>query len=540
MVLSKTASQSDVSIHSTFASRYVRSSLPRFKMPENSIPKEAAYQIINDELMLDGNPRLNLASFVTTWMEPECDKLIMDSINKNYVDMDEYPVTTELQNRCVNMIAHLFNAPLGDSETAVGVGTVGSSEAIMLAGLAFKRKWQNMRKAQGKPCDKPNIVTGANVQVCWEKFARYFEVELKEVKLREGYYVMDPVKAVELVDENTICVAAILGSTLNGEFEDVKLLNDLLLEKNKQTGWDTPIHVDAASGGFIAPFLYPELEWDFRLPLVKSINVSGHKYGLVYAGIGWVIWRSKEDLPEELIFHINYLGADQPTFTLNFSKGSSQVIAQYYQLIRLGQEGYQNVMENCHENAMVLKKGLEKTGYFDIVSKDDGVPLVAFSLKDNSRHDEFEVSEMLRRFGWIVPAYTMPADAQHITVLRVVVREDFSHTLAERLVMDITKVIHDLDALPAKIKAKMSIACAQENGKVNGAKKTAIETQREITDVWKKFVLEGRLTRTRYVKGHPPLNISQYFVMKLHNHIVLFFNLKFCSASLFFFAVPLS
>lgn len=320
MVLSE-AIDADAYIQSTFASRHLQTPLPRFKMPDSSIPKEAAYQIINDELMLDGNPRLNLASFVTTWMEPECDKLMMAAMNKNYVDMDEYPVTTELQNRCVNMIARLFNAPLEEGETAIGVGTVGSSEAIMLAGLAFKRKWQNKRKAQGLPYDKPNIVTGANVQVCWEKFARYFEVELKEVKLREGYYVMDPVKAVEMVDENTICVAAILGSTLNGEFEDVKLLNDLLLEKNKKTGWDTPIHVDAASGGFIAPFLYPELEWDFRLPLVKSINVSGHKYGLVYAGIGWNIWRSKEDLPEELIFHINYLGTDQPTFTLNFSKG---------------------------------------------------------------------------------------------------------------------------------------------------------------------------------------------------------------------------
>ncbi|KAK1287031.1 Glutamate decarboxylase 1 [Acorus calamus] len=490
MVLSKTASESDVSIHSTFASRYVRTSLPRFKIPENSIPKEAAYQIINDELMLDGNPRLNLASFVTTWMEPECDKLIMASINKNYVDMDEYPVTTELQNRCVNMIAHLFNAPLGDSETAVGVGTVGSSEAIMLAGLAFKRKWQNKRKAEGKPYDKPNIVTGANVQVCWEKFARYFEVELKEVKLRDGYYVMDPVKAVEMVDENTICVAAILGSTLNGEFEDVKLLNDLLLKKNEETGWDTSIHVDAASGGFIAPFLNPELEWDFRLPLVKSINVSGHKYGLVYAGIGWVIWRSKEDLPEELIFHINYLGADQPTFTLNFSKGSSQVIAQYYQLIRLGHEGYRNIMENCRENAVVLKEGLEKTGRFNIVSKDDGVPLVAFSLKDHSLHDEFEVSDYLRRFGWIVPAYTMPPDAQHVTVLRVVIREDFSRTLAERLVFDIEKVLHELDQLPSKLTTAAKVTAVVDEKKVrNGAvKKTALETQREITDVWMKFV----------------------------------------------------
>ncbi|OIT01659.1 PREDICTED: glutamate decarboxylase [Nicotiana attenuata] len=489
MVLSKTASQSDLSIHSTFASRYVRTSLPRFKMPENSIPKEAAYQIINDELMLDGNPRLNLASFVTTWMEPECNKLMMDSINKNYVDMDEYPVTTELQNRCVNMIARLFNAPLGDGETAVGVGTVGSSEAIMLAGLAFKRKWQNKMKAQGKPFDKPNIVTGANVQVCWEKFARYFEVELKEVKLSDGYYVMDPEKAVEMVDENTICVAAILGSTLNGEFEDVKRLNDLLVEKNKETGWDTPIHVDAASGGFIAPFLYPELEWDFRLPLVKSINVSGHKYGLVYAGIGWAIWRNKEDLPDELIFHINYLGADQPTFTLNFSKGSSQVIAQYYQLIRLGFEGYKNVMENCQENARVLKEGLEKSGRFNIISKEIGVPLVAFSLKDNSQHNEFEISETLRRFGWIIPAYTMPPNAQHVTVLRVVIREDFSRTLAERLVIDIGKVLHELDTLPARVNAKLAVA--EANGSAVH-KKTDREVQLEVTAAWKKLVADKK------------------------------------------------
>ncbi|XP_019182443.1 PREDICTED: glutamate decarboxylase [Ipomoea nil] len=487
MVLSRTAVATDASVHSTFASRYVRTSLPRFQMPQMSIPKEAAYQIINDELMLDGNPRLNLASFVTTWMEPECDRLIMASINKNYVDMDEYPVTTELQNRCVNMIAHIFNAPLGEGEAAVGVGTVGSSEAIMLAGLAFKRKWQNKMRAMGKPIDKPNIVTGSNVQVCWEKFARYFEVELIEVKLRDGYYVMDPEKAAEMVDENTICVAAILGSTLNGEFEDVKRLNDLLVEKNKATGWDTPIHVDAASGGFIAPFIYPDLVWDFRLPLVKSINVSGHKYGLVYAGIGWVIWRSKEDLPEELIFHINYLGADQPTFTLNFSKGSSQVIAQYYQLIRLGYEGYKNVMENCQENAMVLKEALEKTGKFNIISKDVGVPLVAFSLKDNRRHNEFEISDMLRRYGWIVPAYTMPPDAEHVTVLRVVIREDFSRTLAERLVNDIEKVIHDLETLPARVGARMA---ADEVTAV--PKKTEREVTLEITNAWKKFVADRK------------------------------------------------
>ncbi|XWS37522.1 hypothetical protein CRYUN_Cryun19dG0050400 [Craigia yunnanensis] len=458
------------------------------------MPKEAAYQVINDELMLDGNPRLNLASFVTTWMEPECDKLIMASINKNYVDMDEYPVTTELQNRCVNMIANLYNAPVGDGETAVGVSTVGSSEAIMLAGLAFKRKWQQKRKSQGKPYDKPNIVTGANVQVCWEKFARYFEVELKEVKLKEGYYVMDPVKAVELVDENTICVAAILGSTLTGEFENVKLLNELLTEKNKETGWDTPIHVDAASGGFIAPFVYPDLEWDFRLPLVKSINVSGHKYGLVYAGVGWVVWRTKEDLPEDLVFHINYLGSDQPTFTLNFSKGSSQIIAQYYQLIRLGFEGYKNIIENCIDNARVLKEGIEKTGRFDIVSKDVGVPLVAFALKNSSKYNVFEIAESLRKFGWIVPAYTMPADAQNVAVLRVVVREDFGRSLAERLVSHIEQVVKELDSLPARTAIEASHvdavvdAVQEENIGGSAAKKIKGEILANVTRQWRRLV----------------------------------------------------
>lgn len=472
-------------IRSTFASRYVRTCLPRFHMPEKSIPKEAAYQIISDELMLDGNPRLNLASFVTTWMEPECDKLIMDSINKNYVDMDEYPVTTELQNRCVNMIARLFNATVGDHEAAVGVGTVGSSEAIMLAGLAFKRKWQQKRKAQGKPFERPNIVTGANVQVCWEKFARYFEVELKEVKLSEGYYVMDPEKAVEMVDENTICVAAILGSTLTGEFEDVKRLNELLMEKNKETGWDIPIHVDAASGGFIAPFIYPDIEWDFRLPLVKSINVSGHKYGLVYAGIGWVVWRSKDDLPEDLVFHINYLGADQPTFTLNFSKGSSQIIAQYYQLIRLGYEGYKCIMENCRDNMKILRDGLEKTGKFNVVSKDIGVPLVAFSLKDSTKYTVFDISENLRKFGWIVPAYTMPPNAEHIAVLRVVIREDFSRSLADRLLNDLLKVMAELDVHPVAVSTNTAHVALDSSGK---AKKDVIEIQREVTQYWKRLV----------------------------------------------------
>lgn len=455
------ATSSDKLDHAVFASRYVRSPLPRFALPKKQMPKDVAYQIIRDVLMMDGNPRLNLASFVTSWMEPECDKLILESLSKNYIDMDEYPVTVQLQDRCVNMIARLFHAPLRDGEQAVGVSTVGSSEAIMLAGLAFKRSWQNKRKSQHLPFDKPNIVTGANVHVCWEKFCRYFEVEMKVVKLKEGSYIMNPLEAVQLVDTNTICVCATMGSTMTGEFEDVELLNRLLEEKNQKIGWDTPIHVDAATGGFVAPFLYPELPWDFRLPLVKSINVSGHKYGLVYPGIGWIIWRSYEHLPEDLIFHVNYLGADQPTFTLNFSRGASQLIAQYYQFIRLGFKGYKAVIQSCANNADYLKERLMETGMYEVVSKAGGVPMVAFSVKKEKKKgvmgmwlDEEEIVQRVRKYGWILSVYRMSRGAADhhrsedeealVKVVRVVVRESFDRAMAERLVDDLQTVIESL------------------------------------------------------------------------------------------------
>ncbi|CAI5473263.1 unnamed protein product [Closterium sp. Yama58-4] len=458
------ADDDDHVVESVFASRYTSASVPKYHIPKEGIPKEAAYQMIHDELLLDCNPRLNLASFVTTWMEPECDQLVMESLNKNYINIEEYPVTNELQERCVNIIANLYNAPLGDGEGAIGAGCVGSSEAIMLAGLAFKRKWQEKRKAQGLPYDKPNFICGSEVQVCWEKFSNYFEVETKFVNVKEGSFVMDPHDAVEAVDENTICICGILGSTYNGEFEDIKLLNDLLVEKNAKTGWDTPIHVDAASGGFVAPFLWPELEWDFRLPTVRSINVSGHKYGLVYPGVGWVVWRSKADLPEDLIFHVNYLGADQPTFTLNFSKGSSQLIAQYYQFVRLGFEGYRKIIGNCQTNAMYLKKAIEDMGCFDILSKDVGVPLVTFALKEkNGNFNEYDIADVLKQFGWIIPAYTMAPDLEHVTMLRALVREDFSRSLADRFLADLrmtVKMLEDRGAGMPRTKSTAEAAAA--------------------------------------------------------------------------------
>ncbi len=426
----------------TYGSRYFAKSVPKYEMPQEGMPARAAYQIIHDELNLDGNPALNLASFVTTWMEPEADKLIMESIGKNYVDNDEYPQTEVIQDRVVNMLARLFNAP--NDCHSVGSATIGSSESIMLGLLAHKWTWKLKREAEGKPVNNPNIVMGADVHTVWEKFARYFDVELKLIPLRDDIYTITAEDVVNEIDENTIAVGAVVGTTFTGQMDPIKEINDALLEIKKTKGWDIPIHVDGASGGFILPFLYPELLWDFRLEQVRSINVSGHKYGLVYPGIGWLIFKDKIDLPEELIFNINYLGGLMPNYSLNFSKGSSTIIAQYYNFIRLGMEGYRNIMVNMQENARYLASKLEECGKFEIINKDIMYPLVAVTLK-NCEFNAFHLSEKLRQRGWIVPAYTLPPKADDISVLRMVVKESFSKDMVEILFADILDSIEFLN-----------------------------------------------------------------------------------------------
>ncbi|TPX40551.1 glutamate decarboxylase [Synchytrium endobioticum] len=397
---------------SLYGSQWSREPIPKYEMPNNEMPAGAAYQLIKEELELDGRPALNLASFVTTFMEEEAEKLMMENMNKNMIDYEEYPMTVELQNRVVNMLGRLFHAPVSDHQPAIGVSTVGSSEAIILSTLAMKRKWQIRRQREGKSTEKPNLVMGSNVQVCWEKAVKYLEIEPKYVFCSETQMFMNPDEAVKLVDENTIGCVAILGSTYTGHYEDVKFLNDLLHPINKKNGWEVPIHVDAASGGFVAPFIAPDLQWDFKLPLVASINASGHKYGLVMPGVGWALWRSKEYLPEDLVFHVNYLGSDQATFTLNFSKGASQVIAQYYIMIRLGKAGFKAIMENLQETAIYLSQQLQSMG-FEILSSENpskGLPLVAFRLvsaKAPRFFDEFDIAARLRERGWILPAYSM-------------------------------------------------------------------------------------------------------------------------------------
>ena len=328
--------------------------VPTHELPAEEMRGDVAYpspyQIVHDELMLDGNARLNLATFVTTYMDQHADKLMAETFDKNMIDKDEYPQTAAIEMRCVNMLSRLFNSP--EPDKATGCSTTGSSEAAMLGGLALKRKWQQRRKAEGKPTDTPNLVTGINVQVCWDKFANYWDVEMRLVPMEGDRYHLSPEEAVKLCDENTIGVVVVMGSTFDGSYEDVKKTSELLDDLQKRTGLDIPIHVDGASGGFVAPFLDPHLEWDFRVPRVQSINVSGHKYGLVYPGVGWAIWRDAEALPEDLIFWVNYLGDEMPTFALNFSRSGSQVVAQYYNFLRLGFQGFRRVQQYARDVAM--------------------------------------------------------------------------------------------------------------------------------------------------------------------------------------------
>jgi glutamate decarboxylase len=424
--------------------------LPRHLLPEGELPPDVAYQLIHDELMLDGNARLNVATFVTTWMEPHGEKLMAECFDKNMIDKDEYPQTAEIEARCVNILSRLWHAP--DAEVATGCSTTGSSEAAMLGGLALKRRWQKRRAAEGKPFDTPNLVMGINVQVCWEKFANYWDVEMRLVPMDGDRFHLSAEEAVRQCDENTIGVIAILGSTFDGSYEPVEEICDALDAFENETGIDVPVHVDGASGAFVAPFVDPDLAWDFRLTRVVSINASGHKYGLVYPGVGWVVWRDTESLPEDLIFWVNYLGDNMPTFALNFSRPGAQVVAQYYNFLRLGFDGYRKVQGYAREVATGLSAKIAELGPFELITRGDELPVFAFRLRDDvENYTVFDVSNALRERSWQVPAYTFPKNREDLAALRVVVRRGFTHDLANLLVSDLKRQLPRLEKQQAPV-----------------------------------------------------------------------------------------
>jgi len=420
---------------------YARQSLlgpaPRHAVPEDGMPPSTAYQLIHDELIMDGSSRFNLATFCGTWMEPEGIKLMAETFDKNMIDKDEYPQTAELESRCVHMLAELWHSP--DPDGALGTSTIGSSEACMLGGLALKWRWREKMKKLGKPSGRPNLVMGANTQVCWHKFVRYWDIEPRSVPVDGPRFVMDPEKASAMCDENTIGVVSVLGSTYTGDYEDVPALSAALDLLEQKTGLDIPIHVDGASGAFVAPFLQPHLVWDFVLPRVKSINTSGHKYGLVYPGVGWVIWREASDLDTGLIFNVDYLGGTMPTLAINFSRPASQVVAQYYNLIRLGKSGYRAIHQACQDVATYLASQIAGLGPFELVSEGKDLPVFAWKLKEEANWSLYDLADRLRDRGWQVPAYRMPPNREDLVVQRVVVRNGFTCDLADMLVKDIRR-----------------------------------------------------------------------------------------------------
>ncbi|HXD55109.1 MAG TPA: glutamate decarboxylase [Solirubrobacteraceae bacterium] len=431
---------SEESITPTYAGRSFSHEIPKFRLPAVGMPASAAYQLVHDELNLDGNPALNLASFVTSWMEPQADLLAAETLAKNMIDQDEYPQTEEVHRRVVSMIGRLFHAPAHERPT--GTATIGSSEAIMLAMLAHKRSWQRRRERDGEPVERPNMVIGADVHTCWEKFARYFEVEARVIPMEKDRYTISAEQVEPLIDEHTIGVAGLLGTTFTGQQDDLGSIDELLTRVESERGWRVPLHIDAASGGFITPFARPEQEWDFRLASVRSINVSNHKFGLVYPGMGTVVFRDASDLPEELVFHINYLGGDMPNYSLNFSRPSSSVILQYFAFLRLGLEGYREIVRTVLSNAVALAGKVQEIDGLTLISDGSEFPIVAVRAQDPERTDLTLLSHLLRERGWIVPAYTLPPNAEDVTVLRMVVKENFSRDMAGMLAKDLKAAVH--------------------------------------------------------------------------------------------------
>jgi len=427
------------------------SGIPKNEFPTSELNPRLVYQAVHDELMLDGNSRQNLATFCQTWAEPEVHTLMNECIDKNMVDKDEYPQTAEIEARCVRMLSDLWHSP-ATSENAVGTSTTGSSEAAMLGGMGMKRRWEATRKAEGKEIDKPNLITGP-VQICWHKFTRYWDVEHREIPMENGRLLMTPEEVLKLCDENTIGVVPTLGVTFTGQYEPVKEVSDALDKFQQETGINIPIHVDGASGGFLAPFCAPELEWDFRLPRVKSINASGHKFGLSPLGVGWVLWREPQDLPEDLVFWVNYLGGNMRDIALNFSRPGGQVVCQYYNFLRLGREGYTKIHGACYQTAQFLAAEIEQLGPFEIIyngEADGGIPALCWKLKDGAAagFSLFDFADRLCARGWQVPAYSLPANCQDQAIQRILVRHGVSRDLTTLLLNDMKQALVYLDKHP--------------------------------------------------------------------------------------------
>ena len=436
-----------------FAGRDMTKPIPKYRFPRTETLPREAFQLVSDELILDGNARQNLATFCQTWEEPEALALMALAVNKNMIDRDEYPQTAEIERRCVHMMADLWNAP--EAANTVGASAIGSSEACMLAGMAAKWRWRAKRRAAGQSVDNPNMVCGP-VQVVWHKFARYWDIEIREVPMAHGRYAMDPGTMLERVDENTIMVVPTLGVTYTGAYEPVADMAAALDKLQADTGLDIDIHVDAASGGFLAPFCAPEVAFDFRLPRVKSISASGHKFGLAPLGAGWVVFRDASELPDDLVFHVNYLGGDMPVFQINFSRPAGQIMAQYYDYLRLGRDGYRRIHMASYETGQYLAGEIPKLGPFELLcdsNPNTGIPTVTWRIREGEDpgYTLFDLADRLRNQGWQVPAYTLTGAVSDIAVQRILVRLGVSQDMASLLLDDFRDAVAHFGKHPVTV-----------------------------------------------------------------------------------------
>ena len=443
----KRCGENDVDI---FGSQEMREPAPSEFIPEHRTPAPTAYQIVKDETFPQTQPRLNLATFVTTYMDDYGTRLMNEAVGINYIDETEYPRVAVMCGRCINMVANMWNTP-EKGEWKTGAVGIGSSEACMLGGVAAWLRWRERRKAAGKPFDKPNLVMSTAYQVVWEKFCQLWQIEMRTVPITLEHPTLNVEEALKMCDENTICIVPIAGVTWTGMNDDVEALNDALEKYNAKTGHDIPIHVDAASGGFILPFLNPEKKWDFRLKWVLSISTSGHKYGLVYPGLGWVVWRDKSYLPKDMSFSVNYLGANITQVGLNFSRPGAQILAQYYNFIHLGMEGYRAIHSNSMDIAEYCHDTIGKMPQFRNYTDRLENPLFIWSLDPEYERSAnwtlFDLQDKLMQSGWMVPAYTMPKDIEDIVVMRIVVRQGMSRDMADMLIQDIKNAVAELEKL---------------------------------------------------------------------------------------------
>jgi glutamate decarboxylase len=443
-----------------FGSETMREPAPSEFIPSHKTPAEIAYQIVKDETFPQTQPRLNLATFVTTYMDDYGTRLMNEAVGINYIDETEYPRVAVMCGRCINMVANMWNTPEeGDWKTgAVGIG---SSEACMLGGVAAWLRWRERRKKEGKPFDKPNLVMSTAYQVVWEKFCQLWQIEMRTVPITRSNPTLNIEEAIKMCDENTICIVPIAGVTWTGMNDDIEGLDKALEEYNLKTGYEIPIHVDAASGGFILPFLNPDRKWDFRLKWVKSISTSGHKYGLVYPGLGWVIWRDKSYLPADMSFSVNYLGANITQVGLNFSRPAAQILAQYYNFIHLGMDGYREIHSNSMDIAEYCHDKIGRMPCFENYSKTLDNPLFIWRMKPEydkkANWTLFDLQDKLMQKGWMVPAYTMPKNIEDMVVMRIVVRQGMSRDMADMLIGDINDAVAELEKLEYPTPSRISI-----------------------------------------------------------------------------------